>query len=122
MKIEIKNPANLYKHLFKKYENKIRNLKDGDIKLINKKSVLTINTPLYATILNLTQNSEEAADKVHELILLEAQHILFLDDYYEKNLIEKKKEAKQAQKILLPKLNREQKKKLLNLEKKLFSY
>tara|TARA_Y100000310_G_C20602320_1_gene773698 strand:- start:541 stop:1314 length:774 start_codon:yes stop_codon:yes gene_type:complete len=102
-----------------KRNNKIKN---KSIKKINDKAIATINTPLYATIAFQETKSLDVANKIHDLILLETQHILFLDNYYETGSLKEKKKAEKSNKLLLSKLDKNQKKKLKSLENKLFTY
>jgi len=116
----IKNPIKFYKDFFEEFRKLDKS--KGEIKAINEKSVSTINTPIYATIVYFKTSSFNVARRIHNLIILECQYILFLDNYHETGLIREKRKAQKSHEVLLSKLNKKQKERLMKLENKLFSY
>ena len=111
-----------YEILFRRFLREANRIKSKNLKEITKKSISTINTPIYASIVYLETGSMEKADLCHKLILEEANFILFLDYYYETGLNKYRKRAERIQKKLLSRLNPIEKRKLLNLEKRIFTF
>lgn len=120
--LNAQKPRQSYESLFRRFLKEANKIKSKSLKEITKKSISTIDTPIYASIIYSETGSMEKVYLGHKLILEEAKFILFLDYYYETGLNKYWKRAELIHKKLLGRLSPIEKRKLLNLEKRLFTF
>jgi len=115
-------PEQVYRDLFSDFWSESTRIEDSSLRDITRKAILTINTPLYALLVYKNTGDISEARMCHELVMDEARHILYLDNYYETGKMCDREQATVHQSCILEKLTQDQRDKLLCLETELFKY
>ena len=111
------NTQRVYASLTTRFLRDAEQIDDGGLRALTKKSILTINTPLYATLVYQENGSIEMAVLCHYLVLDEARYILLLDYFHENGEEAYKLQAEATHQRLLSRLKPDEKERLLGLEK-----